>query len=151
MNTLQSTVTWNDGMSFEAELDGYTLMVDAAPEQGGQDRGPRPKGLLLTSLLGCTGMDVVAILKKMRVPIEKFTVHADGDLTTEHPKRFERVVLRYTFAGPEDMSVERIRRAVYLSETRYCGVMATVRASVDVRTEIVVNGETIPAWEEPAA
>ena len=151
MSTLQSTVTWTDGMAFRVDQGGHTFMVDAHEEHGGRGLGVQPKTLLLTSLLGCTGMDVVAILSKMRVPIDSFSVHADGDLTDEHPKRFSHIVLRYAFTGPAELSLDRIRRAVFLSETRYCGVMATLRDGVDVSTEISVNGAIVPAWEESAA
>ena len=149
MKTLESTATWAEGMAFDILQDGHQLTLDADADFGGKDRGAHPKGLLLTSLLGCTGMDVIAILQKMRVPVSGFEVHADGDLADEHPRRYTAIRLRYTFTGPEGLNTERIRRAVYLSENNYCGVMATLRAAVPISTEVWVNGTPFPAWEPP--
>jgi putative redox protein len=88
----QETViaNWLGNMAFEAEVNGHTLVLDAIPEVGGENRGPRPKPLMLAALAGCTAMDVISILKKMRVPVEKFNVRAQGDLTDEHPKHFHK-------------------------------------------------------------
>ena len=118
---------------------------------GGEGRGPKPKGLTLASLAGCTAMDVQAILGKMRVETTAFHVDAAAELTEEHPKRFVSATLRYYFEG-EDLPLPKLRRAVMLSEERYCGVRATLAPSVDIRSEIYVNGERMPGVnEEPAS
>lgn len=129
-------------MSFDAHLDGHTITVDAAPDVGGQDRGPRPKGLTLVSLAGCTAMDVVSILRKMRVEVARFEVAVDGDLAAEHPKRFERIAVRYEIDGP-DVDPAKVRRAVDLSRERYCGVIATLRPAVELAYEVWINGERV--------
>ena len=85
---MESKVVWQDGMAFEAHLDGFNFTIDAAAKVGGQDKGPKPKGLTLVSLAGCTAMDVISILKKMRVEPDHFEVGTDGKLTGEHPKKF---------------------------------------------------------------
>ena len=64
MNTVN--VRWNEGMEFTSEVDGHEIIIDAKEEFGGKNAGPRPKPLILTALGGCTGMDVVSILKKMK-------------------------------------------------------------------------------------
>lgn len=145
---LQSTVVWKDGLAFDAELEGFHLTIDADEEFGGRNLGPRPKGLLLTSLIGCTAMDVIAILGKMRVEVDSFQVSSDGELADEHPKKFESVVVRYEFTGA-DLPERKLRRAVALSEQRYCGVRATLEPVVDMRHEIWVNGAQL-SEEEPA-
>jgi putative redox protein len=85
---------------------------------------------------------VVAILRKMRVSIADLQVAAEGELTDEHPKRYERVVVRYEFWGDE-LPAHKLRRAVQLSEERYCGVRATLQPVVDITNEIWVNGEPL--------
>ena len=139
---LYSKVTWKDGMAFEAELEGFRFAIDADAELGGRGLGPRPKGLLATALVGCTAMDVIAILGKMHVPVKGLEVSADAALGDEHPKKYESVVVRYAFTG-EDLPAHKLRRAVSLSEERYCGVHATIASVVKTRHEIWVNGERL--------
>lgn len=139
---LQSRVTWKDGMAFDTELEGFHLTVDADPEFGGRGLGPKPKGLLLSALLGCTAMDVIAILGKMRVTPDAFEVSAVGTLDDELPKAYRAITLRYDFRGP-DLPAHKLRRAVQLSEERYCGVRATLAPVVDIKSEIWVNGERL--------
>jgi putative redox protein len=138
---MESRVVWKQGMAFEAELDGHRFTLDASPANGGSDLGPRPKGLTLTSLAGCTAMDVVSILQKMRQTIDRFEVEVEGTLSEEHPKRFTGMVVRYKLDGTID--ADKARRAVQLSEERYCGVSATLRPAVPIRSEIVLNGEVL--------
>lgn len=139
---MESSVTWKSGMAFEVALDGHRFTLDAAPGDGGQDLGPRPKGLVLSALAGCTGMDVISILTKMRQKVTGLRVSADGDTTEEHPRRFTTIRVRYEIEG-EGLDLDKVRRAVQLSEERYCGVSATLRPSVEIRPEILVNGERI--------
>ena len=81
-------INWKKGMAFEAEVDEYKIMMDAKKEHGGKGAGPRPKPLSMVSLAGCTGMDVVSILGKMRVELDDFSIVVEGDLADEHPKLF---------------------------------------------------------------
>jgi len=148
MKTLHSTVTWDSGMAFTAEQDGHTFTLDAEPEHGGTDRGVRPKPLVLTAVLGCTGMDVVAMLKKMRVPITGLSLASDGDLADAHPRRYTAIRVRYAFTGPDGMNTERIRRAVHLSTEKYCGVIDTLRGTVPLSYEITINEAPVPLWAE---
>jgi len=136
---LQSKVTWTDGMAFDAELEGFHFAIDADQEFGGRGLGPKPKGLLATALIGCTAMDVIAILRKMRVTPKTFAVSADAVLTDEHPKRYTSIVIRYELTG-DDLPHDKLRRAVKLSEERYCGVRATLAPVVDMHHEIWLNG-----------
>ena len=138
---LQSKVSWKDGMAFEAELEGFSFGIDADPEFGGRGLGPKPKGLLLTSLVGCTGMDVVAILGKMRLQPKRVDVSADGELADEHPKSFATIVIRYEIDG--ELPPNKVDRAVRLSEDRYCGVRASLGPNVKVESEIWLNGEKL--------
>lgn len=136
--TKEASVAWRGGMAFDAAIDGFRLSLDAAEEFGGTNQGPRPKNLLLAAVAGCTAMDVIAILDKMRVAAVGLEVSARGTLSAEHPKKFEHIVTTYRFAG-DDLPLSKLRRAVQLSEERYCGVRATLEPAVRFETEIFVN------------
>ncbi len=135
MSKQQVKINWLEKMAFQAEVNGHKLILDAAEEVGGENRGPRPKPLLLTALAGCTGMDVVSILKKMRVELDNFDVIVEGDLTEEHPKQFYKMNVIYEFTG-KDLSLEKLKKAVSLSEERYCGVSAMFKKAIEITTEI---------------
>ncbi|MBW1880828.1 MAG: OsmC family protein [Deltaproteobacteria bacterium] len=143
---MDSKVVLKDGMAFEGHLDGFQFMIDAAAKVGGQGLGPKPKGLVLTALVGCTAMDVISILRKMRVEVDGFEVEADASVAEEHPQTFTEITVTYRFEGT-DLPEARLRRAIELSEDKYCGVSAMLRASASLRHQIVVNGEVLA---EPA-
>ena len=84
-------------MAFEADVNGHKIMLDSSEAGGGENRGPRPKPLMLAALAGCTGMDVVSLLKKMRVEVEVFNVVVEGDLSVEHPKQYTQMHIIYEF------------------------------------------------------
>jgi putative redox protein len=129
--------TWREHMSFESEVNGHRIILDAKEEVGGHDQGPRPKPLMLAALGGCTGMDVISILKKMRVEIKGLNVRVEGDLTEDHPRRFNRMHVIYEFEG-ENLPVEKLEKAVSLSEDRYCGVSAVYKEAMEITSEIVI-------------
>lgn len=133
-------VKWQDEMAFEASLHENTqkIMIDATPAVGGRNLGPRPKTLMLVSLGGCTAMDVISILKKMRVTPEYFNVEVEGELTEEHPKYFHTITVNYIFRG-KDLPMDKIKKAVSLSEERYCGVSEMLRKSSTLKSNIIVE------------
>jgi putative redox protein len=140
---LEAKIDWQQGLAFRASLDGHEFTIDGTPEAGGRDLGPRPKGLTLVSLAGCTGMDVISILDKMRVAVEKFQVETEALLADEHPKKFLQIKVTYSFSGP-GLTPEPLRKAIALSEEKYCGVRATLAPTVAIRHEIILNGEKVP-------
>ena len=140
---LEAKIEWQEGMAFRANLDGHEFMIDGMAEAGGRNLGPRPKGLTLVSLAGCTGMDVISILGKMRVKVDKFRVETEALLAAEHPRKFLEIKVTYVFSGA-GIAPEPLRKAIALSEEKYCGVRATLTPAVRIRHEIVLNGETIP-------
>ncbi len=109
------------GMAFDTIIDGHTLTIDADPQFGGQDKGPKPKPLVLLSLSGCTGMDVVSLLHKMRVEFADFVVKVNGELTDEHPKYYHKIHITYALKTKPEYH-EKVKKAVTLSQERYCGV-----------------------------
>jgi putative redox protein len=139
MKNMKTTIecNWKKGMAFEAEVNGFKLMLDAVPEVGGENKGPRPKPLILVSLAGCTAMDVISILKKMRIEPEYFNVRAEGEMTDEHPKYFHKLHLVYEFRG-KDLPMDKLQKAVDLSQERYCGVSEMLRKSSELTHEIKI-------------
>ena len=126
---------WLENMAFESEINGHKLIIDAGPASGGQDRGPRPKLLMLSALGGCTAMDIVAILKKMRIDIEGLNVIVEGDLTEEYPKHFFKMHVIYEFKG-KDLPLDKLQKAIDLSSEKYCGVSAVYRKTMEMTSEI---------------
>jgi putative redox protein len=133
----QVNVSWKGNMAFEAEVNGFRLPLDADESVGGTNTGPRPKPLTLASLGGCTGMDVVSILKKMRVEPEFFNVSITGELTEDHPKYYHKIHLRYEFKG-NGLDTEKLEKAVSLSQERYCGVSELLKKGAEITSEIVI-------------
>ncbi len=129
--------TWKGNMSFEAEINDFKIMMDAHEEVGGENKGPRPKPLTLASLGGCTGMDVVSILKKMRIEPSYFNISVDGELTDEHPKYYKNIHVVYTFKG-EDLPMEKLKKAIELSRDRYCGVYELLKKGAEITYDIEV-------------
>ena len=137
MGKEQVKVTWLENMAFEAEVNGHKIILDADSSVGGENKGPRPKPFMLTALAGCTGMDVVSILKKMRVKPDYFNVVVDGELTEEHPKQFFKMHVIYEFKGNE-LPMDKLKKAVSLSEDRYCGVSAMYNKVIELTSEIKI-------------
>lgn len=131
-------MSWTDNVAFQTELDGHKIIIDADVPTGGNDLGPRPKKLMLTALAGCTGIDVIMILNKMKVFPETFNVIVEGDLTDEHPKYYHKIKVIYKFKGKE-LPKDKLEKAVKLSEEKYCGVSALYKKAIDLETEIQVE------------
>ncbi len=140
---MEAKIDWQDGLAFQAHLDGFDFTIDATPEAGGRNLGPRPKGLTLVSLLGCAAMDVISILGKMKVKVDTFSLSAEAQLAADHPKKFLAIKVIYKFSGP-DLAPEPLRKAIALSEDKYCGVRATLAPTVQISHEIFLNGEPLP-------
>ena len=126
---------WIENMAFESEVNGHKLIIDVGPASGGEDRGPRPKQLMLSALGGCTAMDVVAMLKKMRVNIDGLNVIVEGDLTEDYPKHFFKMHVIYEFKG-KDLPLDKLQKVIDLSSEKYCGVSAVYRKAMELTSEI---------------
>lgn len=131
-------MNWDGAMGFETDLDGHKLKVDALPVVGGNDSGVRPKTLMLVSLGGCTAMDVVSILKKMRVELTGFNVGVEANVTEEHPKHYDDMKIIYEFSG-NNLDEAKLKKAIDLSMERYCGVSVVYRKAMSVNYEIVIK------------
>ena len=128
---------WIDNMAFETEVNGHKIIIDAEPDVGGEDLGPRPKPFMLAALGGCTAMDVISILKKMRVEVKSLNVKVEGELTEEQPRRFYKMHVTYEIEG-DDLPMDKVKKAVYLSEEKYCGVSAVYKDVVKLTSGIKI-------------
>lgn len=129
-----------DGLCFQLDQDGHRFILDGTEEYGGRDLGPRPKNLLLSALIGCTGMDVVSVLGKMKVSGFALRITAEAESSDDHPVHFTAIRLRYLFDG-DDLPDGKIRRAVELSQERYCGVTYMLSKAADIDYRIEYTGE----------
>ncbi len=133
-----ANITWVEDMQFIAAGDsGHAIVMDSAAEVGGHDSAARPMEVLLMGLLGCTAMDVISILKKKRQPVQGFKIFASGERAAEHPKKYTKIHLEYVAYG--DVDPKALARAVELSETTYCGAIATVRGVAEVTSSYRVE------------
>jgi putative redox protein len=129
---------WLNDLSFEAEVDGHKIYMDTSADHGGKNMGSRPKPLMMVALAGCTGMDVAAILQKMRVKVDELIVEVEGEVSEEHPKKFESMKVIYRVKG-KDVSRESVEKAVNLSKTKYCGVSANYSKAFPLEHEIIIE------------
>jgi putative redox protein len=130
---------WISEMSFNSTVNNHRIVMDSDPAFGGQEKGPRPKMLVLSALGGCTGMDVVSILNKMKVSPDSFRVVAEADIADEHPKVFTKIHLTYEFKG-KNLSQDKLKKAVNLSQERYCSVSAMLKKVCPFTYEIKITG-----------
>src|SRR5215212_155980 len=133
-NIYSASATLDEGMSFIGRTgSGFSLVMDSTPDAGGQERGPCPMELVLVSLAGCTGMDVIAMLRKMRQDVTGYEVRVRGDeRSPDHPRVYTRITVEHVFRG-RYLAEANVARAVELSATRYCPVSAMLGESADVR------------------
>ena len=129
-------VSWKGDMLFESVAPEGNVLIDADDVVGGQGKGLRPKAMMLTSLAGCTAMDVISLLKKMRAEVADFKVDVEANLTDEHPKFYDKVKVIYRFYG-SDFKKDKIEKSVKLSVERYCGVFEMFRQFSNISHEIV--------------
>ncbi len=130
---------YQGGMSFSTAIRGHQVTIDLDQEHGGQNLGSSPKILMLVSLAGCTGLDVVSILNKMKVTFSQFRIHVQAHVTDTDPKIYDKVALTYHIQVDEKDQA-RVERAVSLSQEKYCGVSEMFRAFSDLSYQIQYEG-----------
>lgn len=130
------TTRYKGGMTFKSKVDNHIITIDTPENDGGEDLGPRPKKLMLSSLAGCTGIDVVSMLNKMRVEFSDFSMDVEANLTTETPKTYNWVKITYRIKVKEE-DQDKVRRAVKMSKEQYCGVSAMFEKFAELEYEIV--------------
>jgi len=129
---------WKGNMEFLTKTESnHEMVLDASPKVGGNDKGVRPKELLLVGLTGCTGMDVVSILKKMKVEDYSLRIEAEHEDTEEHPVHYKKIHLKYFFKLDDDSKKSKVEKAVNLSQERYCGVSEMLKKASELTYEII--------------
>jgi putative redox protein len=141
---MELTVKWAENMAFSGvTASGHEIRMDAAEEIGGQNSGARPMELVLNAIAGCTGIDIISILKKMRLDPTSFQMDVKGERAENPPKVFTNVHIHYALEGelPED----KVIRAIKLSKDKYCSVSHSLNANFMVSYSIngIKGEETI--------
>ena len=135
---MKTRLQWNKKMLFTATAgSGHDVEMDSVPAFGGEDGAQRPKELVLDGLAGCSAMDVVSILKKMRIEPEDFRVDVDAEMSEEHPKVFTKIHMKYIFKT--GAPVDKLEKAVNLSQEKYCGVSAMLKQVCELTYEVIVQ------------
>ena len=134
---MELTVKWNEKMAFSGTTpSGHEIKMDAAPEVGGENTGARPTELLLNAVAGCTGIDIISILHKMRLEPSSFQMDVKGERADDHPKKFTTINIHYALEG--DLPEEKVVRAIQLSKDKYCSVSHSL--SAEISASYSING-----------
>ena len=129
------------GMTFAAQTpSGHSMTLDASAEHGGEDHGPSPMETLLVALAGCTGMDVISLLRKMRQNVTGYEVRVSGVQADEHPRIYTSVDVEHVVTGI-GLESAKVQRAVELSATRYCPVSATLSGVGTVQHRATIRSQ----------
>jgi putative redox protein len=135
----KTTLQWKNDLIFEAEVNGYKIILDTTAENGGNESGPRPKPLLLAALSGCSGMDVVSILRKMKFDNFTYNIEIDADSGTEYPMAYHTIRMKHILNG-KDLKVDKVIKAVVLSREQYCAVYAMLSKAAEIKVSVEING-----------
>ncbi len=129
------STTWKSKMHFKCLANDHIIHLDKLEKHGGENHGPRPKPLILVAIGGCTGMEIISILDKMRLRVEELQIEVTGELTETLPKMYKEVDILFNLKASEDEKA-KIERAINLAVEKYCGVVAMVRHFAKVRYTI---------------
>ena len=133
---------WMGKMQFNALVNGHTIVMDAPQRAGGEENGPIPKPFVLTALSGCTGMDVVALLRKANLSVDDFSLKVTGELSKQQPLEYVAIHVVYDINGKyEDR--DAVLRAVNDSQEKICGVSHMLKKALPVTWEVNFNDEQI--------
>jgi putative redox protein len=151
--THQVETLWMGKMQFNALVNGHTIVMDGPERVGGEDNGPIPKPLVLTALSGCTGMDIVSILRKAGREVKNLNVKVTGEISKHVPIEYVSIHLDYEFEGDEQVKNTALR-AVQDSQEKYCGVSNMLKKIMPVTWDVIFNGDKIfshrdTRWVQP--
>ena len=130
---------WMGKMQFNTLMNGHTIIMDAPERAGGEDNGSIPKPFILTALSGCTGMDIVSILRKAQTEVNDFDIRVSGQLSKQQPIEYISIHVTYDFRGEEKFK-EAALNAVTLSQEKYCGVSHMLKKAVSITWDVLYNG-----------
>lgn len=131
-------LNWEEGLRFNAQGNNSNINLKIDSASRSECAGPSPMELFLMGVASCTAMDVVAILQKMRQPLERFSLEAVGKRADKHPKFYREIVLIYHLWG-EGLDRQKVERAVKLSHETYCSAMVSLRPDCRIETDIQLH------------
>ncbi len=130
---VKANVKYTGGMQFVASSDsGHAVVMDAGPEVGGSNTGSRPMELLLMGIGGCSGMDIISILKKKKQNVTGLEANVTGTMSDDYPQKYTEITIEYIVRG-RGVTEEAVKRAVQLSMDKYCSVKATLKGAAQIR------------------
>lgn len=142
---MQARTVWKEKLKFVGECGGHSVELDTKPPLG-NDSGLTPKELVAIGVAGCTGMDVVALMKKYKQPLESFEVKVDAPVVERvQPPVFKEIALTFIFKGKLDR--DKVIESVHLSQTKFCAVSAMLVKAVPIHYKILLNGEEVGTGE----
>lgn len=125
-------------MGFATNIDGHTIITDASSQTGGNNLGPRPKSLVLSSLVGCMGYNVMIILNKMKIEIDDLNIEIEADDGGKDTKGYEYITLIWKFKG-HNLPIDKLKTAVKLSHDKYCGVSEMLGDSLPINLHVILE------------
>ncbi len=132
----QVNTIWKGKMQFESSANDHFIYTDKLEIHGGDNSGPRPKPLILAAIGGCTGMEIAAILTKMRLEIDGLEIDVTGELSDGTPKVYNQIHVLFKVES-RNQDKAKIERAILIAVDKYCGVVAMARAFATVTSEII--------------
>ena len=133
---------WMGRMQFNALVNGHTLVMDAPPRAGGEDQGPIPKPFVLTALSGCTGMDVIALLRKQGKQLQSLNLKVDGQISAQQPIEYTSAHIVYEMNGRQEDEKTALEAVMY-SQEKICGVDSMLKKIMPVTWQVLFNGKEI--------
>ncbi|MEE6452241.1 OsmC family protein [Gottfriedia acidiceleris] len=126
---MKTSIKWDGKLAFSGIApSGHEIKMDTAESLGGDNSAPTPVELLINAVAGCTAIDIVLILEKMRLKLTSFEIEVNGERAEEHPKRFTDIHLHYILSG--ELDTEKVRKAIKLSKDKYCSVAHSLNANI---------------------
>ncbi|PFM74344.1 peroxiredoxin [Bacillus sp. AFS077874] len=126
---MKTSIKWDGKLAFSGIApSGHEIKMDTSESLGGDNSAPTPVELLINAVAGCTAIDIVLILEKMRLKLTSFEIEVNGERAEEHPKRFTDIHLHYILGG--ELDTEKVRKAIKLSKDKYCSVAHSLNANI---------------------
>lgn len=139
MSSHEVATQWMGKMQFNSLVNGHTIIMDAPERVGGENHGPIPKPFILTALSGCTGMDIIAILRKEQIELKDLDIRVIGELSKQAPIEYLSIHVIYDMKG-EAAYQPKALEAVSISQEKYCGVTHMLKKALPVTWSILYNG-----------
>ncbi len=133
---------WMGKMQFNALVNGHTIIMDAPERVGGEDQGPIPKPFVLTALSGCTGMDVIALLRKQGKQLTDLNLKVSGEISKQQPIEYVAAHIIYEMKGNAE-DEQAALDAVMMSQEKICGVSSMLKKIMPVTWEVIYNEKEI--------